>query len=106
MAPILLELKWPSVDDLVTERDVAIMHWLLFHDQLPAILRKRVMCRGDVSVRETRATDASQLQLPRVRAEQARNFSFIEPLTNGAGLRLWLGRPAPHQGVAELRENG
>lgn len=76
VTPMLRELKWPSVDDLVTERDIAIMHWLLFHEQSPASLRRRVLYRGDVSARETRATEASQLQLPRVRTEQARKFFF------------------------------
>ena len=76
VTPMLRELKWPSVDDLVTERDIAIMHWLLFHEQSPASLRGRVLYRGDVSARETRATEASQLQLPRVRTEQARKFFF------------------------------
>ena len=72
VTPMLRELKWPS--DLVTEGDIVIMHWLLLHDQSPARLRKRVLYRGDVSARETRATEASQLQLPRVRTEQARKF--------------------------------
>ena len=57
--------------DLVAERDLAIMHWMLFHDQAPASLCERVMYyRDTVSARETRATDAGQLQLPRVRPEQ------------------------------------
>ena len=77
VSSILQELKWPSVDNLVAERVdnlVAIMHWMLFHDQAPASLCERVMYRDTVSARETRATDAGQLQLPRVRTEHARKF--------------------------------
>ena len=74
---MLRELKWPRVDDLVAERDIAIIHWLFLHDQAPSSLRERVLYRGDVSARETRATDAGQLQLPRVRIEHARNFLYF-----------------------------
>ena len=73
---MLCDLNWPSVDDLVTERDLAIMHWLLFNEEAPASLRDRVEYRGNVSARETRATDAGQLQLPRVRTEHARKIFF------------------------------
>ena len=52
VSPILQELKWPSVDNLVAERDLAIMHWMLFHDQAPASLCERVMyCNGRFSGR-------------------------------------------------------
>ena len=108
MTPILLELKWPSVDDLMTERDIAIMHWILFHEQPSVSLHKRVLYRSDASVREMDATDASQLQLPRARTEQARSFYFIKPLTHGTGLRLRLRKPAPlvpHQWAADEPEN-
>ena len=77
VSPLLRSLRWPRVDQLVAERDLAIMHWLLFHEQAPASLRERVLYRGDVSARETRATDAGQLQLPRVRTEHARKFFFF-----------------------------
>ena len=58
----------------MAERDLAIMHWMHFHDQAPASLCERVIYRDTVSARETRATDAGQLQLPRVRTEHARKF--------------------------------
>ena len=74
VSPMMRELKWPKVDELVAENDLKIMHWLLFHDQAPASLRQRVTYRGNVSERETRATDAGQLQIPRVRTEHARKF--------------------------------
>ena len=74
VSPMLRELEWLRVDDLVAERDLAIMHWLLYNDQAPASLRERVLYRGNVSTRETRATDAGQLQIPRVRTEHARKF--------------------------------
>ena len=85
---ILRELNWPSVDDLVAERDIAIMHWLLHHDQSTAGLRERVMYRSDVSARETRATEAGQLQLPSVETELARKFFFCR------AVKQWNRAPA------------
>ena len=61
---------------------------MLFHDQAPASLCERVMYRDTVSVRETRATYAGQLQLPRVRIEQARKFFHFRAVTQ------WNNAPA------------
>ena len=72
--PILRELKWPSIDDLVAERDIGMIHWLLANELAPVGLRERVTYRESVSLRETRVTEAGQLQLPRVRTEQSRQF--------------------------------
>ena len=74
VTPLLRELKWPSIDDLVAERDVGMVHWLNTSQHAPVSLRERMVSREDVSARTTRATQAGQLQLPRVRTEQARRF--------------------------------
>ena len=46
VSPLLRSLRWPRVDQLVIERDLAFMHWLLFHEQASASLRERVLYRG------------------------------------------------------------
>lgn len=74
VTPLLHDLKWPCVDELITECDLGIMHWLMTNDQAPISLRQRVVRRESVSSRETRATEAGQLQLPRVRTEHARRY--------------------------------
>ena len=81
VSAILQEMRWPSVDNLVSERDLALMHCILFNDQAPASLRERAVYRGTVSARETRATDAGQLHLPRVRTEHARKFFHFRAAT-------------------------
>ena len=92
VSAILSELGWPNVDVLVAERDMAMMHSILHNDQAPASLRERVVYRDTVSVRDTRATDAGQLQLPRVRTEHARKFF------NSRAAAQWNSAPA------EIRE--
>ena len=74
VTPLLRDLKWPDIDDLIAERDMGMVHWLLTNQHAPVSLRERVVFRGDVSVRSTRATEAGQLELPRVRTEHARRY--------------------------------
>ena len=80
VTPLLRELKWPSINDLIAERNMGMLHWVMTSQHAPASLRERVVLREAVSIRGTRATEAAQLQLPTVRTEQARHFfSFFEP---------------------------
>ena len=74
VTPLMRELEWPNIDNLIAERDIGITHWLLTNQHAPLSLRELVVSRESVSLRDTRATAAGQLQLPRVRTEQARRF--------------------------------
>jgi len=65
VTPVLLELGWGRVDDVLLEHDISIMRRLLTSTNAPEILRNRIVSRSDVSVRSTRATDDGQLELPR-----------------------------------------
>ena len=76
VSPLLADLKWPSVDQLIMERDVSQMHYLLNHPQAPNSLTEMVEYREQVSHKETRASLAGLLQLPRVRSEHARKSFF------------------------------
>ena len=72
ISPVLNELGWKSVDDVVRVSDLAVIRHLLTADDAPEILRSKLVLRSDESSRRTRATDRGQLQLPRVRTEFAR----------------------------------
>ena len=72
VSPVLSELRWESVDDLVRVSDLAVVRRLLTSDDAPEILRDKLVLRSDESVRSTGATERGQLQLPRVRTEFAR----------------------------------
>ena len=72
MTPVLRGLKWPKVDELVAERDLVMMHRLLYSMHAPLCLKDFICYRENVSVRETRATAAGLLHGPRVRTEHAR----------------------------------
>ena len=91
-SPLIAELEWPSIDSLIAERDLAQVHYLLYHPYAPVSLSARLASRADVSERRTRATVAGQLNLPRVSGEHARKFfTFRAPaLWNRApeGVRL------------------
>ena len=72
ITPSLRELRWPSVDELIAERDLAIIRHLITTPDAPEMLRRRVTRRSDISSRRTRASDHGQLELPKVRTEFAR----------------------------------
>ena len=65
-----------------------MVHWLITDQHAPVSLRERMVFRKDVSVRDTRATEAGQLQLPRVRTEHARHFFYYRAAS------LWNTAPA------------
>ena len=72
VTPVLNELGWESVDDMVRVSDLAVIRHLLTSNSVPEILRSKLVLRSDESSRRTRATDGGQLQLPRVNTEFAR----------------------------------
>ena len=85
VSPLLEELQCASVDRRVCERDIAIVHQLLY---APQRLRNRISYWADVSARDTRAAATGQLQLPRVRTELAQRFFAFRALS------LWNEAPA------------
>ena len=80
VSPLIADLKWPSLDHLIAERDVSRVHYLLNHPQAPNGLTVGIVHRTDVSSKEIRASLAGLLQLPRVKSEHARkSFLFRAP---------------------------
>ena len=77
VTPSLRELGWPSVDEMITERDIATVCHLTTSPDAPEFLRNRLAMRSDVSSRRTRASERGQLELPRVRTEFAKR-SFMD----------------------------
>ena len=86
VTPLLRELKWPNIEDLVAERDLGMVHWLITNQHAPVSLRERMVLREEVSARDTRATKAGKLQLPRVRTELVRRYFHFRavPIWNAA----------------------
>ena len=76
VTPLIATLNWPSLDCMIAERDVSEMYYLLNHPEAPIGLTKRIEHRRNLSVRDTRASVAGLLQLPRVRSEHARKSFF------------------------------
>ena len=88
VSPLLEELQWPTIDTLLCERDIAMIHRLFNHLYAPQCLLSSIDHRSDVSSKNTRAAAAGLLQLPRVRTELARrHFGF-------RALSLWNAAPA------------
>ena len=76
VTPVLRELGWSTIDELIHERDIAAMSRLLSPSCEAHALTEQLLLRGDVSERQTRAVVSGQLKLPRVRTEFARR-SFM-----------------------------
>ena len=74
VSPLLKILEWPSVEDLISKRDSFLIGRLLYHPFAPRRLRDCIVHRRNVSVRDTRSTNAGFLELPRVRTELAKRF--------------------------------
>ena len=80
VTPVLLELGWGRVDDVIEKHDVSVIRRLLTATDAPEILYAKLRYRSDLSSHRTRATDRGQLQQPRVRTEFARH-SFLSRAT-------------------------
>ena len=76
VTPSLLELGWPSIDEIITERDLATVRHLITSHHAPLLLSSLLVRRSAVSSRRTRATEGGQLELPRARTEFAKR-SFL-----------------------------
>jgi len=77
VTPVLKELGWSTVDEMLRERDIAAMRRLLSPSCEAHALTEQLLYRSEVSVRQTRAVASGQLQLPRVRTEFARrSFTY------------------------------
>ena len=81
--PVLQELGWGRVDDLIEEHDLSMVRRLLTATNASEILRDKLVYRSQQSSRSTRATESGQLQLPRVRTEFARRSLL------GRATRAW-----------------
>ena len=77
VTPVLRELGWECVGEMVRASDLAVVGQLLTSDSAPELLRSKLVLRSDKSVRSTRATERGQLQLPRVRTEFARRGFLV-----------------------------
>ena len=70
-SPTLEALGWPSVEEMVRDRDLAVVRRLL-SGAAPPSLAACLSRRADVSARRTRGTAAGVLELPSIRTEAAR----------------------------------
>ena len=64
ITPVLSELGWERVEDMVRVNDLAVVRRLLNSDCPPDILRGMLVLCSAASVRKTRAAESRQLQLP------------------------------------------
>ena len=72
VSPLLADLKWPSLDTLIVERDVAQVHNLLYNPQADG---HHAHHRAEVSDRETRASVAGHYPLGFLTFHPFLNFS-------------------------------
>ena len=83
VTPLLQELGWQNIDELVKESDCSTLHYLLNNPHAPQCLTESFQRRSSLCNRETRATANTELQIPRTRTEQARNYFICR------SVRLW-----------------
>ena len=81
VTPLLEELGWPNLEGMIAESDCAAMHYLVNCSYAPLCVSQRFKRRDDVSCRTTRATDRCNLDVPRVRTEQAKRFFSYRAVT-------------------------
>ena len=74
LTPLLRDLNWPQFEQIIQEHDLTTMHYVLCSKNAPLSLRSSFIYRGEVSRRETRASDAGDLHLPRMHTEHGRRF--------------------------------
>ena len=74
VTPLLRELGWPTIEQLISECDISRVYSLMTSPHAPASLCDNFVYRGEISGRETRAAQGGALQLPRVRTELARRY--------------------------------
>ena len=65
VSPLLKELEWSNVDELIGKRDVSFLNRLLCHPFAPHKLRNAIIHRSEVSSRDTLSTSAGLLQRDR-----------------------------------------
>ena len=76
VTPVLQQLGWGKLDDMLKDHDISIVKRLLTASDASEILRAKLVHRSEISGQSTRAAASGQLQLPRVKAEMARR-SFL-----------------------------
>ena len=67
ITPALNSLEWPRIEALVARRDLLKVFKALRCDDSPVAIRSLFTQRSDTSLRETRASERGDLQLPRCR---------------------------------------
>ena len=72
VSPLLRELQWLNVGDLIDVRDVATVYRAMRQENAPTALRDMFTLVSDVSTAETRQRAEGHLRPPQVRTELAR----------------------------------
>ena len=76
VTPVLEQLGWQKIDEMIRAHDVSIVSRLLTASDAAEILCAKLVPRSEISSQRTRASTSGQLQLPRVKTELARR-SFM-----------------------------
>ena len=82
VTPLFEELGWQKLEKLILEKDVVTVQKILNDEVYSANLKALVESRAEVSARSTRAVEAGQLHLPKVRTERARRFFTYRAVAN------------------------
>ena len=72
VSPLLRELQWLNVGDLIDVRDVTTVYRAMRQENAPSALRDMFTLVSDVSTAETRQRAEGHLRPPQVRTELAR----------------------------------
>ena len=77
VSPLLAELEWSKFDELLHQRDLAMLNKIMLSPYSSTSLKKCFRYRRSVSCRITRGAVGRSLELPRVHTETARrSFAF------------------------------
>ena len=88
-SPLFAELNWQKLEKLILEKDIVTIYKIINEETYSENLKSLVESRAAVSARRTRAVEAGQLQLPKVRTERARRFFMYRAVAS------WNGTTAP-----------
>ena len=98
VTPLFAELNWQNLDKLIVEKDILTIHKILKDGTYSANLKALLESRADISARSTRAVEAGQLQLPKVRTERARRFFTYRAVAS------WNGAPPAVREAPTVRQ--
>ena len=89
VTPLFAELNWQKLEKLILEKDIVTIYKIINEETYSENLKSLVESRAVVLARSTRAVEAGQLQLPKVRTERARRFFMYRAVAS------WNGTTAP-----------